>query len=147
MRVWRMSLRRTESTIISWHGSYVKGHNRSLGKPAHAHSLIRAFVVCINKIGNYRKNQTESRLTISGPIDWLHICFERSLTAKLQYKNLSWMWGGDSKIRPRVTVWNHEALPTDAIVILKDRFFYPHQTTMIDFFSGISFDLQHLILT
>ena len=30
------------------------------------------------------------------------------------YKNLSWMRGADIKIRPRVTVWHHEALPSDA---------------------------------
>ena len=31
-----------------------------------------------------------------------------------EYKNLSWVWGADRKIRPRVTVWHHEAVPSDA---------------------------------
>ena len=31
-----------------------------------------------------------------------------------EYKNLSWVWGADRKIRLRVTVWHHEALPSEA---------------------------------
>ena len=33
------------------------------------------------------------------------------------------------------------------IVIQEDGFFYPHQTTMVDSFSCIHFDVQNLILT
>ena len=31
-----------------------------------------------------------------------------------EYKNLSWVWGADRKIRLRVTVWHHKALPSEA---------------------------------
>ena len=29
-------------------------------------------------------------------------------------KNLSWLFGADRKICPRVTVWHHKAVPSDA---------------------------------
>ena len=40
------------------------------------------------------------------------ICMGKCLGG--HYKNLSWVWGADRKIRLRVTVWRHKALPSDA---------------------------------
>ena len=51
----------------------------------------------------------------------------------IDYKHLSWWWGADRKICPRVCAeWCQTVIPWD-------RFFYPHRTTMIDSFSCISF--------
>ena len=45
----------------------------------------------------------------------------------------------------RVTDRHHEACQVMPNSIPSDVFFYPHRTPMIDTFSGIPFDLPHLI--
>ena len=88
------------------------------------------------------------------------------------YKNLSWVWGADRKIRPSGSLFGitRRVMPNSnpegriflsaghclasrgfdewfQTVIPRDGFFYPHRTAMIDSFSCIPFDLQRLILT
>ena len=60
------------------------------------------------------------------------------------YKNLSLVWGADRKLRPRVTVWHHEALQSDAFYLSApnnhDRFFFLHTfwSPVFDFNVGAS---------
>ena len=58
------------------------------------------------------------------------------------HKNLSWAWGRIEKY-----VRGSSFAELCQTVILRDGFLYPHQTTMIDSFSCIPFDLQRFILT
>ena len=71
---------------------------------------------------------------------WMH--FNISIGQFLyisDYKNLSWVWGeGHCFASQSCAEWSQT-------VILRDRFFCPHRTTMIDSFSCIPFDLQRLI--
>ena len=67
-----------------------------------------------------------------------------------EYKNLSWVWGADRKIRPRVTVSHDEALPNsdpEGWIFLSapnnhDRFFFLHtfRSQAFDFNIGVASD-------
>ena len=63
------------------------------------------------------------------------------------YKNLSGVCGADRKIRPRVTFWHHETLPSDANLNSdpEGRIFQSAPNNNDRF--CIPFDLQRLILT
>ena len=79
LRVWRISLRRTKSTIILWAGSIgprqanlvLIAYASSEGscEPAHPRSLARTFAARSYKQWIKRNLQTESQ--IPGPSEWL----------------------------------------------------------------------------
>ena len=73
------------------------------------------------------------------------------LTPMQDYKNLSWVWSADIKISPRVTVCNHESLPSDAkqdpkgriflsVANNHDRFFFLHTfwSPVFNFNAGVA---------
>ena len=67
---------------------------------------------------------------------------------QVRYDNIRILHGYEGRIEnsvPRVTVWHHEALPSDA-VIPKDGISYPHRTLRFESFSCIPFDFECFIL-
>ena len=73
-------------------------------------------------------------------------CCPNVSVQRVEYKHLSWVWGADRKNCLRVFVWHHKAMLSDAKRWSRGTDFSPNNH-MIDSFSCVPFDLQHLILT